>query len=369
MTVKNIARATALAASLLVASLGQVASAADAVLYELTENMFQTSTQRSATSVLSGRANVGTPICPRSIVDTYSSGASSCAIIVSGSDSIDKVNGLGTLNGTFTVVVEAENTVDGEELEVSRGAFSGSMDYSPVIKAGTPYGSVTGTMTVDGAAYFYHGIFRLPFLGSFRPGGTTSATLRNILCPLSPLASTLLGTEDVAWLDITSDKPSGACTNVAPTALVLDEPPVRFDVTFETLLKSLVAAHSNKCVDIPSDSYLDGTQLQQMTCDGNADKSWTLAPAERYYQIVSKLNGKCLDVSGSSSSDGARVVQNSCQTKDSQRWMLKPSGAGYALVAKHSQKCLDVEGASTANGAHLIQWPCHGGTNQQWKTN
>src|SRR2546427_12235481 len=74
--------------------LGATALAADATLYELSENMKlvgKGSPRRRATSELMGTANAGTPLCPLPV------GAPPCTINATGSGTIRLATGLGAL--------------------------------------------------------------------------------------------------------------------------------------------------------------------------------------------------------------------------------------------------------------------------------
>ena len=143
---------------------GATALAADATLYELTENMKlvgKDSPRRRATSELMGTANAGTPLCPMPV------GAPPCTINATGSDNISLVTGLGKFGGTFTVVVQGDNPVDSPEFVIAKGKFSGKMDFSPAVLGGIPYGTVVGTLDPNGGGHRdqvrFTGTFFLPF--------------------------------------------------------------------------------------------------------------------------------------------------------------------------------------------------------------
>src|SRR5207245_10419811 len=143
---------------------GATALAADAKLYELTENMKlvgKDSPRRRATSELMGTANAGTPLCPMPV------GAPPCTINATGMDSISLVTGLGKFSGTFTVVVQGDNPVDSPEFVIAKGKFTGKMDFSPAVLGGIPYGSVVGTLDPNGGGHRdqvrFPGTFFLPF--------------------------------------------------------------------------------------------------------------------------------------------------------------------------------------------------------------
>jgi len=133
--------------------------AADATLYELTENMKLAGKQvphRRATSELMGTAKAGTPLCPLPV---------DCTINATGSDNISLATGLGNFGGTFTVVVQDGMSVDSPEYVVANGKFKGKMDFSPAILGGVPYGTVVGKMVLDGVRGHvpFTGTFFLPF--------------------------------------------------------------------------------------------------------------------------------------------------------------------------------------------------------------
>ncbi len=134
------------------------ALAADATLYELTENMKLVSKHvphRRATSELMGTAKAGTPLCPLPV---------DCTINATGSDNISLATGHGKFGGTFTVVVQDNNLVDSPEYVVAKGKFKGQMDFSPAILDGQPYGTVVGKMHLDGGgSHSFTGVFFLPF--------------------------------------------------------------------------------------------------------------------------------------------------------------------------------------------------------------
>jgi hypothetical protein len=226
------------------ASAGQSGGSTRATLYELTESMKiiqkkqkrGTSTDRIATSVLSGVSNVGSPLCPD---PKFASGPGGCSVTVLGSDDINLATGLGTITGSFATQVQGDNPVDGPEATVLTGAFSGWMDFSPAILRQTPYGTVVGIVSSGRRrSATFTGVFRLPFAGNVEvevaPG--VKLTLRQIFCPASPAPNPfapMYGGVDLAYLDFDAQgQPNGECLDIQPTELSLGTPLVRFDVRF-----------------------------------------------------------------------------------------------------------------------------------------
>ena len=238
-------RRTAVASLVLVVALlttlpgHQRAFAADATLYELTEDMSflldRGHTHRSAWSALTGFAAVDTPLCPAGLVASVSPGASRCAIHATGTDNIDMGTGLGPFKGKFTVVVQGDNAADGPELVVMKGSFDGQMDFSPAILRGIPYGTVTGVLKSGHDRFSFSGVFRLPFAGNYAGPETGGATLRQLFCPLTPAPNPyaqIFGGWDLAYVDTSNGAPNGSCIAIAPNELSLGTPLVRFEITF-----------------------------------------------------------------------------------------------------------------------------------------
>ena len=163
---------------LMVGPLPALASGPDAVLYEVTEDMYlkdaagnfvagvATAARRSAVAQLSGWAKIGTPLCPayiRLIVPK----AKRCTVNATGADDLSLATGTGTLSGTYAVVVQGDNKVDAPEFVIMTGTFSGNADLSLSLSQQAPLGSITdGVATIDGyseASFKFTGTFRLPF--------------------------------------------------------------------------------------------------------------------------------------------------------------------------------------------------------------
>jgi hypothetical protein len=158
----------------------QVTTAApDGVLYEVAEAIYfvdasgkpvtdpAQAAYRQAVAVLQGWARVGTPPCPTS-VRNLNPNTQACLIVAYGTDKLDVRPASpnlwkGSVTGTYAVVVQDENSVDGAELVIQTGAFQAQMDLSS-----RPLGLVSGTFqpckaNQKCAAQPFTGRFRLPF--------------------------------------------------------------------------------------------------------------------------------------------------------------------------------------------------------------
>jgi hypothetical protein len=143
---------------------------AEAVLYEVTESMYltddqgnavppQNATRRQADASLSGWARVGNPLCPSALLVTNPR-METCSVTADGIDDLSLMTGLGSVAGTFAVLVQDDNPVDAPEFVVTNGEFRGDMDLSM-----RPLGKVVGTFRPAGSAQGakFCGTFRLPF--------------------------------------------------------------------------------------------------------------------------------------------------------------------------------------------------------------
>jgi hypothetical protein len=144
---------------------------ADAVLYEVTEKMYlvdangdvvgpDRAVSRKADASLFGWARIGNPLCPNAVLVTVPQLAA-CSVTADGIDNISLATGLGSVTGTFAVVVQDDNKADAPEYVVMNGGFAGNMDLSI-----RPLGRVVGTFTAAGSntPAPFCGTFRLPFM-------------------------------------------------------------------------------------------------------------------------------------------------------------------------------------------------------------
>src|SRR6516164_8308252 len=139
---------------LIVGPLPALAANPDAVLYEVTEDMYLKDAsgnfvstvvpggRRTAVAQLSGWAKIGTPLCP-AYVRALARGAKQCTVNATGADDLSLATGKGTLSGTFAVVVQGDNDVDAPEFVVMTGTFKGAADLSLSMSGQAPLGYIT----------------------------------------------------------------------------------------------------------------------------------------------------------------------------------------------------------------------------------
>ena len=109
----------------------------DATLYEVTENMslddLSMPTLRTATAALQGTAKLGSPLCPADLVHLLvglgllTRADKPCSVTAVGNDAIETATGSGSVDGTFAVVINLDNTTDAPEFVAMTGTFKGSM--------------------------------------------------------------------------------------------------------------------------------------------------------------------------------------------------------------------------------------------------
>ncbi|GAA2333622.1 endo-1,4-beta-xylanase [Streptomyces kunmingensis] len=114
---------------------------------------------------------------------------------------------------------------------------------------------------------------------------------------------------------------------------------------------------SGRCLDVPSSSTTDGTQVQLWDCHSATNQQWTYTDAGE----LQVYGNKCLDAAGTG--NGAKVQIYSCWGADNQKWRLNSDGS---IVGVQSGLCLDAVGSGTANGTLIQLYSCSNGNNQRW---
>ncbi|MFF9818640.1 endo-1,4-beta-xylanase [Streptomyces sp. NPDC014006] len=114
---------------------------------------------------------------------------------------------------------------------------------------------------------------------------------------------------------------------------------------------------SGRCLDVPSASTADGTQLQLWDCHNGTNQQWTYTSAGE----LRVYGNKCLDAAGTG--NGAKAQIYSCWGGDNQKWRLNSDGS---IVGVQSGLCLDAVAGGTANGTLIQLYSCSNGSNQRW---
>ncbi|GAA1636231.1 ricin-type beta-trefoil lectin domain protein [Catellatospora bangladeshensis] len=121
----------------------------------------------------------------------------------------------------------------------------------------------------------------------------------------------------------------------------------------------IVGGQSGRCIDVPSSSTTNGSQVQLWDCHGGTNQRWTYTTGKQ----LTVYGNKCLDASGAGTANGTAVVIWDCHGGTNQQWNLNANGT---VSNVQSGLCADATGAATANGTKIVLWSCNGGANQQW---
>ena len=173
---RSFARCLATAGAILLGTAG-AAAAQNATLYEVTETMklrgrgpeYRT---RTATAALAGTIEAGTALCPAELAAALA--LDKCGVVAIAWDNLSLADVKGPVKGSFSVVVQGDNTVDGYEWAIARGSIHGQIDLSAALVEGMPLGSLRGEWVAEGARGgplqgrrlrgLVSGVFRLPFI-------------------------------------------------------------------------------------------------------------------------------------------------------------------------------------------------------------
>jgi hypothetical protein len=121
----------------------------------------------------------------------------------------------------------------------------------------------------------------------------------------------------------------------------------------------IVGTQSGRCLDVPSSSTTNGTQVQLYDCSGGSNQLFT-STSSKQLQVY---GNKCLDANAKGTTNGTAVIIYDCNGQTNQQWNVNSNGT---ITGVQSGLCLDANGAGTANGTKIILWACSGGANQQW---
>jgi hypothetical protein len=129
----------------------------------------------------------------------------------------------------------------------------------------------------------------------------------------------------------------------------------------------LVVRHSGKCLAILFEDPADRAQAVQYDCDSGLTERWKNQVAAYYTPWRNYGSPRCLDVAGRV--NGSRVQQYTCNGTVNQQWTLTSTDSGYAIrFVASSGRCLQVPDSSQAEDAVVTIADCTGAFNQQWRT-
>jgi len=121
----------------------------------------------------------------------------------------------------------------------------------------------------------------------------------------------------------------------------------------------LLSVGANRCLDVPSSSTTNGTQMQLWDCHGGTNQQFAYTSSKQ----LTVYGSKCLGASGRGTSNGTAVVIWDCDGDPNQQWNLNANGT---ITGVQSGLCLDAVGAGTANGTKIQLYACTAAANQRW---
>jgi hypothetical protein len=116
---------------------------------------------------------------------------------------------------------------------------------------------------------------------------------------------------------------------------------------------------SGRCLDVPSSSTANGTQVDIWGCNSGTNQEWNYTSSKQ----LQVYGNKCLDAYNSGATAGTKVVIWDCNGQSNQQWNVTNGGT---ITNVASGLCLDAVSAGTVNGTLVDLWTCNGGTNQKW---
>lgn len=119
-----------------------------------------------------------------------------------------------------------------------------------------------------------------------------------------------------------------------------------------------VTAPGGKCLDVDTNTSVNGNRAQVWTCGIAEGQRWTHATDGSLRSL-----GKCLDVDAQGTANHTPVQLWECNGSGAQQWVEREDGS---LLNPQSGKCLDVPKGNTADGTKLEIYDCNGLWSQRW---
>ncbi|MFF1573352.1 ricin-type beta-trefoil lectin domain protein [Leifsonia sp. NPDC058292] len=120
-------------------------------------------------------------------------------------------------------------------------------------------------------------------------------------------------------------------------------------------------ANNALCVDVDTNTAVNGRAIQTWTCNGVPGQQWTVSPDQTV-----KAFGKCMDVggAGTATANGTPIQLWDCNGSGGQKWAVQSNGS---LLNPESGRCLDLPAGNLTPGTDLALYDCNGLWPQQWK--
>lgn len=119
-----------------------------------------------------------------------------------------------------------------------------------------------------------------------------------------------------------------------------------------------VVTPGGKCLDVDTNTAVNGNRAQLWTCGAASGQLWTVMADQTIRSF-----GKCLDVDANGTANFAPVQLWDCNGSGAQKWLAQSNGS---LLNPQSGRCLDVPQGNTADGSRLQIYDCNGLWTQRW---
>lgn len=138
--------------------------------------------------------------------------------------------------------------------------------------------------------------------------------------------------------------------------------------------RRLLNQNSSSPMEVLNGATANGTAIVQGTKTGSTSQQWKLTQVSAgLYTVTGVRSGRCLEVPNNSTVQGTQLDIRDCNGGADQLWALNATGSytssgdtSYVLVNMNSGLLADVSGAATTSGTAVIQWGGNGRANQTW---
>ncbi|MEU7750430.1 PHB depolymerase family esterase [Micromonospora sp. NPDC049171] len=117
--------------------------------------------------------------------------------------------------------------------------------------------------------------------------------------------------------------------------------------------------NAGRCLDVPSRSQTNGTQVALWDCNGGTNQQWTPTAAKQ----LQVYGTKCLDAERQGTTAGTRAIIWDCTGGTNQQWNVNSDGT---ITGVQSGLCLAPNAGGTANSTPVVLASCTGATSQRW---
>jgi hypothetical protein len=131
----------------------------------------------------------------------------------------------------------------------------------------------------------------------------------------------------------------------------------------ETTTVEFLNAYNGECLQPAFGSSPLGEHVAEVPCNGSLAQQWTITPSASGVHLVNRSSGLCMDARGGAV-DGTPVEQWTCDWISNENWSF---GTGYELASGVSgtfKHCVATFGVWPVLDAYLQ--PCTGGLGEIW---